>query len=99
MAGNRPRWRPQLARGVRIWEGASGRGARGEVPPPSYKPSVQPARPSTPLGLFAPLCSHFASVVTAIPGAGSRPPGFPFSHPNGSGEGYFSTSLTAKFRG
>ena len=30
-AGDRPRRRPQLAGGVRIWEGASGRGAPAEV--------------------------------------------------------------------
>jgi hypothetical protein len=34
MAGDRPRWRPQSARGVRIWEGRSGRGAPDEVPSP-----------------------------------------------------------------
>jgi hypothetical protein len=34
MAGDRPRRRPQLARGVRIWEGDSGRGGPNEVPLP-----------------------------------------------------------------
>jgi hypothetical protein len=47
MGGDRPLWRPQLARGVRIWEGAAHpRGAGRGPPPPSHGSSGQTARPT-----------------------------------------------------
>jgi hypothetical protein len=45
MAGDRPRWRPQLALGVRIWEGNCGLGASDELPLPlRHIIGLEPAR-------------------------------------------------------